>query len=429
MVNQNELLVWAEIRGESRLVGSIRAGEGGAEFTYGEKFLESGDAAALSISLPLRKEPFGASETKNFFDGLLPEGFTRKSVAKWMHADSGDYLSILEGLGSECLGAIRITPARIKEEEPHYEKLSDEQVIALAREGATTSAQIVTKAHLSLTGASGKVGLYYHGSDDTWFLPTGTAASTHIVKQSHVRLNQIVANEQLTLMTAKRCGLDVPESFIVSCGTDNEEEVLFATKRYDRSISGDSRRVDGLALPSRLHQEDFAQALGMPAAQKYEQEPQGYLHKIFDLLRRCSSDPVRDQLRLWDALVFNYLTGNTDAHLKNYSLLYSEDLKSVRLAPFYDMLSTAVYDSCTRDMSFYIGDECSLDEISRESFRAAASMAGLGVKMAMRRFDAMADQFENALREAAEELAGLGFSNVWEIREKILARGGAAAIR
>ena len=93
--------------------------------------------------------------------------------------------------------------------------MSAEEVKRLAQEGATESAELVTKAHLSLTGASGKVGLYYDNEKDEWYLPYGDAPSTHIVKQSHVRLKNIVANEQLCLLTAKKLGIEVPESFIV----------------------------------------------------------------------------------------------------------------------------------------------------------------------------------------------------------------------
>ena len=66
--------------------------------------------------------------------------------------------------------------------------VTEHQVKALAAEGAQKSVEIVTKSHLSLTGASGKVGLYYHEAGSRWYLPEGTAPSTHIVKQSHVRL-------------------------------------------------------------------------------------------------------------------------------------------------------------------------------------------------------------------------------------------------
>jgi len=102
---------------------------------------------------------------ENFFEGLLPEGFTRKCVAKWMHMDENDYLSILAGLGRECLGAIKVIEKLDQVIDPDYRELSKEEVYSLASEGASESAELVTKSHLSLTGASGKVGLYYNDLD------------------------------------------------------------------------------------------------------------------------------------------------------------------------------------------------------------------------------------------------------------------------
>ena len=64
----------------------------------------------------------------------------------------------------------------------------------------------------------------------------GTAPSTHIVKQSHVRLEGIVTNEQLSMMTAAKCGIEVPQSFIIDLGSGNDSEVLYATRRYDRTL-------------------------------------------------------------------------------------------------------------------------------------------------------------------------------------------------
>lgn len=91
-------------------------------FAYDNAYLDGEAARPISVSLPLQKEAFSPQRTKCFFDGLLPEGFTRRTVAQWMHVSEDDYLSILAGLGKECLGAIQIvgepdnTPA-------HYQKL------------------------------------------------------------------------------------------------------------------------------------------------------------------------------------------------------------------------------------------------------------------------------------------------------------------
>ena len=420
-----KLLVYAELKGIRHLVGTICGnGPDDAVFRYEESYLADPKAAPVSVSLPLTEKTYSPLETRTFFEGLLPEGFTRRSVAHWMHADAEDYVSILMGLGRECLGALQLLPEGAEEIEPSYEPISDHQVAALAREGATTSAQIVTKTHLSLTGASGKVGLYYDSGKGVWYLPKGTAPSTHIVKQSHVRLNGIVANEQLCLLTARKLGIRVPESFVINLGHGNDEEVLFATERYDRRITPDSVLISGLPAPMRLHQEDFAQALGMSSASKYEDLPKHYLRQMFTLLRSCSSDPINDQLMLWDALVFDFLIGNADAHLKNVSLLYNEDMTSKRLAPLYDIVSTSVYESGTRDMAVFFGGKCSLDEISRSDIMAAADEAGLGRRMAIRRLDALCEHFEEALNEAAVELEPLEPTLIARLRSQILATGG-----
>ena len=80
-----------------------------------------------------------------------------------------------------------------------------------------------------------------------------------------------------------------------------------------------------MPVPRRLHQEDFAQALGIAAFNKYEKNNEGYLKQLFDVLRVHSADPMTDSLKLWDICVFNYLIGNTDNHIKNLSLLDGAD--------------------------------------------------------------------------------------------------------
>lgn len=141
----NTLLVSIERNGTMIPVGTIRGDDpSDAYFAYLPEYLNDKDASALSISLPLREEPYSASQTSRFFEGLLPEGFTRRSVAQWMHVDENDYLSILHGLGRECLGAVCVTEPG-EEFQASYEPITEKQVRELAAEGATKSAELVTK--------------------------------------------------------------------------------------------------------------------------------------------------------------------------------------------------------------------------------------------------------------------------------------------
>ncbi|MGN0437534.1 MAG: HipA domain-containing protein [Lachnospiraceae bacterium] len=415
------LCVWIEIEGEQTYVGDI-CGEGveDSRFSYAKEYYMDGKHRPISIHLPFSDVVFSPETTRIFFEGLLPERYTRRCVAGWMHTDENDYLTLLSGLGKECLGAIRIIEENQTETEPLYKKLTVDEVKQLAREGATEAAELVTKAHLSLTGASGKVGLYYDEALNDWYLPCGSAPSTHIVKQSHVRLDGIVTNEQLCLMTAKNMGIEVPDSFVVNVGNGQDEDVLFATRRYDRIQKENAKKVNGFTIPYRLHQEDFSQAMGISSINKYERNHAGYLKKMFEILRKYSSDPIADQLKLWDICVFHYLIGNTDNHIKNVSLLYGEDLQSIRLAPAYDIISTVIYESSTRDMAFSIGQEYDIDKITRDSFRQEARNIGLGERMAMKHFDQLTDSFSDSLEIACEQLMQEGFIKAEDIKNRIV---------
>lgn len=419
------LAVQIEVKGAFKQVGEIvGTSSDDARFTYTESYLKDPESRAVSISMPLEQQSFSVESTRNFFEGLLPEGFTRRCVAEWLHRDEKDYLAILAGLGQECLGAIKIIDESRAVLPSKYKELTSEEVKKLAQEGATESAEMVTKSHLSLTGASGKVGLYYDEQKDKWYLPIGEAPSTHIVKQSHIRLKRIVANEQLCLLTAKNLGIEIPQSFIIKTESNEAEDVLFATKRYDRRMQSNGRKLNGMNIPYRLHQEDFSQALGIPASEKYEKDGGSYLSKMFGILRDYSASPIEDQLKLWDICVFNFLIGNTDNHIKNLSLLYGKDLKTIRLAPAYDIVSTMVYESSTENMALSIGGDYSIRKITEESFAKEATKAGLGVKMAMKRLDTLRKNFVEALNTGTQVLEEQGFEGTKDIAEQIMSCGG-----
>ena len=90
------LFVYIEINGVSEYVGEIMGADANdACFAYADSYLEDPEHRAISIGLPLEEKSFNVKRTRIFFEGLLPEGFTRRCVAEWMHIDENDYLSIL----------------------------------------------------------------------------------------------------------------------------------------------------------------------------------------------------------------------------------------------------------------------------------------------------------------------------------------------
>lgn len=386
------LEVYIECNGNMINVGSITGhNSDDAVFSYSEEYIEDKSSRSISISLPLDERSFSAERTRCFFESLLPEGYTRRCVAGWLHVDENDYISVLSELGSECLGAIRIVEGDMNIKQSSYRLLSHEELLEFAREGATKSAEL--------------------------------APSTHILKQSHVRLKKIVANEQLCLLTARKLGIRTPDSFIINLN-DKENDFLFATERYDRKILDTSKELMGKKVPLRLHQEDFAQALGITASQKYEKNGKDYLAEAFELIKNYSSNPIEDQIRLWDLCIFNYLIGNTDNHVKNIALLYTEDLKGIRLAPAYDLLSTVIYDSSTEKMSLNIDGEYDIRNINQKSFENEAKKLGLGKGIATQHFLSMVEKFEMALEQSTYELEEQGYGVAVDIQKQILKKAG-----
>lgn len=131
---------------------------------------------------------------------------------------------------------------------------------------------------------------------------------------------------------AQRLGLDVPRVH-----RRYVPEPVYLIQRFDRMDTAGGIR--------RRHVVDACQLLGLDRGFKYAQ---GSIESLAALAAACRS-PALARTRLFNWLVFNALAGNGDAHLKNLSFLVSHE--AVQLAPHYDLLSTACYDSRAYDRS------------------------------------------------------------------------------
>ena len=133
----------------------------------------------------------------------------------------------------------------------------------------------------------------------------------------------------------------------------------------------------------RVHQEDFCQALGVYPERKYASEGGPGFRDCFALLRRVSARPAVDVLKLLDAAILNLVTGNADAHGKNYALLY--DAAGPRLAPLYDLLSTVAWPELSPRLAMRIGRRATLAEMNARAWSAFAAGGGLGMPLVRRR--------------------------------------------
>jgi serine/threonine-protein kinase HipA len=126
---------------------------------------------------------------------------------------------------------------------------------------------------------------------------------------------------------------------------------------------------------------------------KYQKEDGPSLKQCFGLIRNVSSAPVLDLRHLLDAVIFNWLIGNNDAHGKNFSLLYTgvgTKRIEARLAPLYDIVCTVAYPELSNEMAMKIGDQYSSDRVTPKDFERLAEDTGLGKPLVKRRVSELA---------------------------------------
>jgi len=254
-----------------------------------------------------------------------------------------------------------------------------------------------------LAGAQHKVGLYRDETDNNkrFYLPDGTAASTHIIKTANSVYQGIIFNEFFCTALARACGLSVPDAEIIKT-----TKPMLALKRFDRVIDMDCRYYGGLPSPHRLHQEDFCQALGIERSKKYEAGDNDYPRMISECIRAVSANPLQDIEALALMMVFCYLVGNCDNHIKNLSLIYDKDFKTLRFAPFYDLVCTTLYE-LDREMGLRIGSTRLIDSIRRDDFALLGTSLKVGARRMLRLLDDMREHLSEALDSGvAKELSG-----------------------
>ena len=241
---------------------------------------------------------------------------------------------------------------------------------------------------LSLAGAQNKMAVARIG--EGYALPLNGAPSTHILKPPSPYFAGLIENECFCMKLAAAIGLNVAG---VRIGRAQDSSFL-EIERYDR------RHLSGGTL-ERIHQEDFCQALGVAPEMKYQSEGGPGLKRCFELVRSVSSAPALDLLRLFDAVVFNYLIGNGDAHGKNFSLLYEG--REIRLAPLYDLVCTQAHPELSKTMAMKLGGERNPENVVARNWRKFADEEGFGQPVALRRIQEMAQRVLDAVEKLAPE--------------------------
>lgn len=394
--------------GFDKRVGCLRRENAGAvSFIYDELYLKLEDAMPLSLSLPLQEQPFSDYVSKAYFHNLLPENDQYDLVRQREGLESDDVYGLLYHLGADCSGAVSCLPAGSPPMKvpgvlsTDYDFLEPALVEDIVKRLANRQSLPDGLADPSpVAGVQKKIALVAT-PDGQYALPKEgrRVPTTHILKVPHRNYPLEARYEVAAAQLAQACGLDVAVPEYREFG----EYPAIIVSRYDRIFT-----MEGHI--SRIHQEDFAQALGLQNRLKYERNGGEKLKfdadAIVSILLQCRQ-PAESIVSFLRATFFNLIIGNNDNHAKNHSLLYSRGATPT-LAPLYDMVPVKLNDQYTHELAFNIGNASFSEDLTVEDIFGFLAQFGVVDE------DAMA--FINGpildLIQVSEAMSGLVFQGL-----------------
>lgn len=384
---------------EQQHVATVTDESGLIRFRYTPEYTLADQAQPISLSLPLQAEWMEPPRPGNFIANLLPEGHLRELMSRRLRIDESDDIALIEQIGSECAGALTILPRGTKPSthDPQYTPLSPHELgdyITQFQSQPVTSFR-GAPMRLSLAGAQSKSAIALFDGQPHHVVH---GASTHIIKPPPMAdaglkdvYPNVVLNEFICSKLAAICQLRIPPVQLLPFTTYRNGTPMYALciERFDR------RNAAGNVV--RLHQEDFCQALGVPAGRKYEQYDGVSLKQMIDLVRSpdAVSTPAAAFTQFLRHFLFNLLIGNADAHAKNYALLYTGEKRE--LAPAYDLVCTMTYPELDRRLPQRIGRSDQIDTLTNEQLVDGLLEVGVKAGAARRALQALARALDGAL--------------------------------
>lgn len=310
-------------------VGTLRVRGDYSRFAFDESYLENPSRPILGLRFEQDLTAVHASALRLpvWFSNLLPEGKLRDWIARDRGVASEREMQLLARIGQDLPGAVRVIPDEHDEVADEWEVEPGQPAAAVGR---TESAM-----RFSLAGVAMKFSML--ARQDRLSLPGKDEVGDWIVKFPDRSYSSVPVNEHAMMTLAQAAGLDVPEHRLVHrdevAGVPDSvwpagEDVAYAVRRFDRTVSGD-----------RIHIEDLAQVRGFYPDGHPDKYSGSYETAANHVYRRRDQGSLDEFVR---RLAFCLVTGNHDAHLKNWSLIY-RDPRRPTLAPAYDLVSTVVY--------------------------------------------------------------------------------------
>ncbi|HET8657851.1 MAG TPA: HipA domain-containing protein [Micromonosporaceae bacterium] len=338
----------AEVCLHGRRVGELRYDRGGSTFTYEDQLGEPTHQVLGQIfeddPRSLRRARVGLPA---WFANLLPEGELRRQIIREMGGGNIGEFTLLLRLGGYLPGAVTVRA----EAEPDDE-VAAENLLATSPDHPIRHSQ--AGVQLKYTVAGERLAFPASGNKAWW-----------TVKLPDRALRELIVNEYLTMRWLQASGFDVPAVQVTSAravggipaGLVEPSELVYLIERFDRTPTG------------RIHFEDFAQVADVGPMFKYSESGATYDSLATVVQELTGVGGYADYIRRLTAML---VVGNTDAHLKNWALVYY-DGRTPSLAPIYDFHSLTVYDRYRYSpLALSLNNERVPSSISLDSFRRMA---------------------------------------------------------
>ncbi|HEY8270816.1 MAG TPA: HipA domain-containing protein [Pseudobdellovibrionaceae bacterium] len=206
----------------------------------------------------------------------------------------------------------------------------------------------------------------------------------------------------------KKMGLEMAVPMLLDMGGVN----AYLIERYDR------KKVRNQI--TRLHQEDFCQALAYSHKVKYEKDGGPGFQECYQCAEELSSNLPEDLERLVKWLIFNVIVGNCDAHAKNISFLMVEP-NEWRVSPHYDIVSTKIYPNLSTKLAMTIGGSSDSGTITGSHWTRLAKDIKVGTKWLHLTVQEMAEKSVGIFKETCHEFSeAYGKSSVLSELEKVI---------
>lgn len=379
---------------KNKFAGCLSYNNGELSFQYDKNYLANNNNFPLSASLPLSESIFNDNVVRPFFDGLLPEDVARTQIARILKTDSRNTFALLKSIGADCAGAISVQSQNVKLQDlsnPEYKYIEDEEAYNILS-SLKVRPLYIGEDDFRISGAGAQDKLIACIIKNKLALPLNGTPSTHIIKPNIEGYKDTVFNELFCMKLAKACGLNVPGCFIKTIKDKN----FYIVERYDREKNDE--------LWTRIHQEDFCQILNILPENKYESDGGPNLKSCFELLDKLKV-AATSKIAFIDLVIFNYLIGNGDAHAKNFSILYKNDIPM--LAPCYDLMCTAImapyYDKHKMAMKL-CAKKYFMSRVKRDNFAKLSEISGYRADFILKRLDIMSAKIGKEANKLANVL-------------------------